>query len=145
MDAADDGESALGHRKPVEIVQREPLGATRIVAGAESAAAQAAEEVHKQVVIFGLAFGIMNYTLENDGDLRGSDFQTGFLANFSDESVFKTLSGFDGSAGKGPLAFQWLAATFHQQDAVVFEDERANSENRALGIATAFVRGQVLL
>jgi hypothetical protein len=77
--------------------------------------------------------------------LRGSDFQTSFLTNFTDESFFEMLSGFDGPSGKRPLSLQRFAAAFHQQDAIVLKDERANSDNRARGIATAFVRNQVLL
>lgn len=51
--------------------------------------------------------------------------------------MLQRFSGFEYSAGERPVPFQRLFAALDQEDPAAIEDQRADSQYRAFGIAAA--------
>lgn len=79
----------------------------------------------------------MHDSLKDLGDTFGDNRQPGFFLHFAQDAGFKRLTCFQNPAWQRPVAFQWLTAALHKQDAVVIEDQRSNAKDRPLWIPPA--------
>jgi hypothetical protein len=65
------------------------------------------------------------------------NLEPGLFANLALQCFFETLARFHATAGERPPVFERLASPFDQEDAVAFDNESPNAENRAFGILAA--------
>ena len=63
------------------------------------------------------------------------DFQAGLLANFADDALFQCFAGFENPAGERPVTLERFFASLDEQDFVAVEDQRADSQDGAFGVA----------
>lgn len=96
-----------------------------------------AQVVHQNVVVFGDAIGIAHDAFVNFEETKDFNFESSLFANLSAHGVFEALTHLDDSAWQGPPAFERFVAAFDQQNAVTFNDECSDTEDRTLGILTA--------
>jgi hypothetical protein len=65
------------------------------------------------------------------------NFEAGLFANLAPQRVFEALARLHDTARERPPVFERLASPFDQEDAVAFDNEGPNAENRAFGILAA--------
>ena len=77
------------------------------------------------------SFRIGHDPLENFKHQVRIDIESSLFGHFAPDPFLQLLTRFDDAARQGPVAFQRLLAALHQQNFAVFENQRANAEERA--------------
>jgi len=125
---------AFGDTVAVQFLPADPLHSGGVVCRAGLTAARTAQVVDEHVVILRPSVRVAHDSLE---DLYGSndfDLQAGFFADLAADGLLQRFTGFDYPARQRPVTLQGLVPAFHQQDAVIPEDQCADSEDGAIRI-----------
>ena len=70
-------------------------------------------------------------------ETRDLHFESRLFAHFTVQGVFETFAHFDNTARERPPVLERLLAALDEQDAITFDDECADAQNRTLGVLTA--------
>jgi copper chaperone len=78
------------------------------------------------------AIPVSNHAIEELDELKRFDAQAGLFEQLADHACFERLADLKQAAGKRPVPFERLAPAAHQQDALIVDDNAADSDQRTL-------------
>ena len=126
----DDREGAGGEVIVREIGLGDPDHLAGVAGRRQAAADRSADVIDEDVVILGAAGIVGDDSLEDFEDGERSDFESGFLEDFTTDGGFEALAGFDEAAGQAPPTLEGLVATLDQENSIILENEGTDAEER---------------
>jgi hypothetical protein len=108
-----------------------------VAAGARLAGDSFAEVVEDDEVVARVRVVVARLAenpFEHLDEFHNADAQARFFFHLAASALFEGLSGFEGAAGDGPLAFERLAAAADEQGASALDDHAADADHGAFRI-----------
>jgi hypothetical protein len=116
-----------------KFVARKPADFGGVAGGCEFAANLAAEEINQYVVILHALFGVAQDAVVDAEQLSGLDDESSLFAGLADSGFANEFADFQHSSGDGPLGLQRRVSALDEKDAVVLDDDGADSDQRDFG------------
>jgi hypothetical protein len=141
--AGDDIVGAGGHLEGFCFVEGEPTEGGGVIAGmanlrlASGGWEEFADVIQQHVMELSATVGVGHDAFKDGGQEEGLNLQSGFFQDFAAEGVFEAFAGFDGAAGKTPVAEQGGASATDQEHFPAPDDNGPHAHNGAGGIAAA--------
>jgi len=88
-------------------------------------------------MVFGNVVGITHDAFVDLNQAGDFHFESGLFADFTMQRLFQSFAYFDDTARQRPPVLEGLFAALDEEDAVTFDDECSDAQNRTLGILAA--------